>query len=182
MGIVVGIFFGVILWLLFFPALKALWIQASMRRREKEQRSKELQDLKEYQLDPELLRDHDLVASVWFDRIKGRENTPELAEDSALVVAAGTRIEALVGRAYDGRPIQQGWMRPEDYREYFAFLDRHGSYKDRHQAIFVRAGYQFMENIRPGFSRSFPLEQNSDLMSVSDLAMNWIPRRSTQGV
>ena len=141
MGVVVFIFLGLIFGLLFFPVLKFLWQQAEMRQREKEQRSKDLQDLEEYRLATSLLRDHDLVASVWFDRIKGRENTPERVEDRALVVIAGTRLEGQVGRSYDGRPIQQGWMSPEDYRDYFAFLDQHGSYKERHQALFVRAGY-----------------------------------------
>lgn len=76
----------------------------------------------EYRKEPSLLRGHDLVASVWYDHVRGKEDRVS-ADVLATVIDAGLEIQRQHGRQYDGRPIQQGWMTADDYDAYFMLLE-----------------------------------------------------------
>jgi hypothetical protein len=89
--------------------------------------------------DPELLRGHDLLAARWLRDVHGQK-TPAL-EDIALIVMAATLLERDVGRAYDGRPLDQGWMCKDDYANYFDFLDAFGPFALRKQALLDDASF-----------------------------------------
>ncbi|NVZ11530.1 hypothetical protein HW932_19965 [Allochromatium humboldtianum] len=97
--------------------------------------AQQYEQLRDYMMDPDLLRGHDLVASIWLDMIRHQPPDPEM---EGLVLAAATEIERHEGRHYEGRPIQRGWMTPQDYQDYFAFVDRFGCFQKRYAAV-VRA-------------------------------------------
>ncbi|BCU08458.1 hypothetical protein [Allochromatium tepidum] len=95
--------------------------------------AQQYEQLRDYMMDPDLLRGHDLVASIWLDMIRHQPPDPEI---EGLVLAAATAIEHHEGRHSEGRPIQRGWMTEQDYQEYFHFLDQAGSFQERYAAIF----------------------------------------------
>lgn len=94
--------------------------------------ARQREQLRDYMMEPDLLRGHDLVASIWLDNIRYKLPDPDL---EALIIAAGTEIERCEGRHYDGRPIQRGWMTQQDYQDYFRFLDRAGDFSARYANI-----------------------------------------------
>ena len=91
-----------------------------------------------YYTSPTLLRNHDFVASLWFDFIRDKDADTLVV---AKVVAAATLVEKEIGRKFDGRPIRQGWMSSQDFADYFAFLDQYDSVDLRYRALFQQTAY-----------------------------------------
>lgn len=133
MEIVVGFLIAGTLFVHFLVFLQRYRARKRTQAEYKIRLAQQQEQLRDYMMDPDLLRGHDLVASFWVEEIRHQPPNPEM---EGLVLAAATVIEHHEGRHYEGRPIQRGWMTEQDYQEYFHFLDQAGSFKERYAAIF----------------------------------------------
>lgn len=123
------------------------------------------QALQRWNDDPSRLKGHDLVASVWFDRLKDGQVDPET---EAYVVAAATWVEKQEGLYYDGRPIQQGWMTEEDFQKYFLFLNMIGSFRERYRAIFREGAYTMIRHAEiPNVGKHLPQDIGQPIRGLS---------------
>lgn len=158
------------------------WIWRYFLKNQKKDAS--LESINSYLQNPERLRGHDLVASVWFDRLKTVDSdSDDLNDVRALVVAAATAIEMSEGRRYDGRPVCQGWMTSADFQAYFDFLDSYGSLQERQEFVLRRPGLTFLRKKHSDSDVSDSLSEdqrirNPKLQIVSDWAYRAVQQKS----
>jgi len=161
----VFLFYWILLFL--FRLAREIWRYYKAKRKLLEMEEVEN---RRYRANPDMLRGHDLVAAMWFDRIRGSALPDHDAV--SLVVAAGTAMDHKEGRRYDGRPIQQGWMTKEDFDAYFRFLDSFGDAKSRYEVIYKANACELMDHLgvrgRVVCDREARSRCGSDLGMVSD--------------